>query len=86
MLGVSEFYALGLGGKKFRGMTFLFILSLIVGAGTFLAMRLGLSQMISKGASFGVSWYFVYAAFAALAIGYWFVKKTSHNVDGEHVD
>jgi len=80
------FYGLRVVGKNFRGMTLLFILSLIVGVGTFLAMRLGLSQMISKGASFGVGWYFVYAAFAALAIGYWFGKKVPNNVDGEQTD
>ena len=80
------FYVLRVVGKNFRGMTLLFILSLIVGVGTFLAMQLGLSQMISKGASFGVSWYFVYAAFAALVIGYWFGKKAPNNVDGEQVD
>ena len=80
------FYALRMVGKSFRAATFLFVLSLLVGIGTFLAMRLGLAQMISTGASFGVSWYFVYAAFAILAIGYWFIKKAPNNIKSEQID
>jgi hypothetical protein len=71
----ATFYSLRLMGKSFKGMALLFILSILIGMGTFLALRLGLSQMISKGAAFGISWYFVYGAFIALIIGFFIKTK-----------
>jgi len=79
-------YLLKMFGKSFTGMTLIFILSVLVGVGTFLLMRLGLAQMISDGAAFGISWYFAYAAFAFLVIGYWYGKKAPSNITEELVD
>ena len=68
-------YGLKIMAKTFKGISVLFTLSIISGLGCFLLMRLGLSEMISDGVSLGISWYFGYASFALVTLGF-FINKS----------
>jgi len=68
-------YGLKIMAKTFKGISVLFILSIISGLSSFLLMRFGLSEMISDGAAFGISWYFGYISFALATLGF-FINKS----------